>query len=254
MTFVHSASTPRSEFAAGLRDTFPLLVGSLPFGLIFGALAVSSGLSAWHALGMSLLVFAGSSQFIAVGLIGGAAALPVIVLTTFVVNLRHMLYSVTLAPHVRHLPQRWLLPLAFWLTDESFVVVARHYDSAGNPSLRHWYFLASCIAMYSNWFFWTLVGVLAGQRLPNAESWGLDFAMSVTFIGMIVPALKSRSMLAAALSAALVALLTNGLPNKFGLILAALVGVVVGMVVKPYDRPAHKNAGAASAAVGEGQA
>jgi predicted branched-subunit amino acid permease len=79
---------------------------------------------------MSAFVFAGSAQFIAVGLISSATALPIIIATTFIVNLRHMLYSATLAPHLKGISQRWLLPLAFWLTDESFVVAAKHFEEA----------------------------------------------------------------------------------------------------------------------------
>ena len=110
----------RSEFIAGWRDTFPLVLGATPFGLIFGAQAVAVGLSPAAALGMSLFVFAGSAQFIGVLLVGQHTSLVIIVLTTFVVNLRHALYSITLAPSLKHLPQRWLLPLGFLLTDETY--------------------------------------------------------------------------------------------------------------------------------------
>ena len=95
------------EFRAGAKATLPLVVGAIPFGIIFGAVAVNSGLSAWATAALSLLVFAGSSQFVAAGLVAGGAGLLVIVLTTFVVILRHSLYAVTLAPVVKQLPQRW---------------------------------------------------------------------------------------------------------------------------------------------------
>jgi len=103
--------TRTAEFWGGVRATIPLVIGAIPFGIIFGALAVNSGLSAGATAAMSAFVFAGSSQFIAAGLFGGGAGVLIIILTTFVVNLRHSLYSVTLAPHMKHLPQRWLAPL-----------------------------------------------------------------------------------------------------------------------------------------------
>src|SRR5687768_2624482 len=121
-------STRRAEFLRGVRDTLPLILGAIPFGIIFGVIATASGLSPSATMAMSLLVFAGSSQFIAAGLVGQSVATAFIILTTFVVNLRHMLYSATLAPHMRHLPQRWLLPLGFWLTDESFAIVIARYN------------------------------------------------------------------------------------------------------------------------------
>ncbi|MCK6579552.1 MAG: AzlC family ABC transporter permease [Anaerolineae bacterium] len=223
---------PRQEFIAGVRATLPLEIGAAPFGIIFGALAVTSGMSPAAAQGMSLFVFAGASQFIGVNLLAAGTALPVIVLTTFVVNLRHALYAATLAPHVRHLPQRWLAPLGFWLTDESFVVVANHYNEPGDPRHRHWFYLGSALLMYLNWQLWTLVGIIAGSAIPDPTRWGLDFAMIVTFIGMIIPTIKNHPMLAAVVTAGAVAALANPLPNKFGLILAALCGVAAGVIVE----------------------
>jgi len=101
-----SIATRRQEFFKGARDTLPLVIGAMPFGIIFGTLAAGAGLSPWGAMGMSLFVFAGSSQFIAMGLIGAGTAWPMIVLTTFVVNFRHLLYTATLLPHLRRLPAR----------------------------------------------------------------------------------------------------------------------------------------------------
>ena len=115
------------QFLLGMRDTIPMLVGAVPFGIVYGTLAVSSGLSVAATLAMSLLVFAGSAQFVAASLVASGTGLTVILLTTLIINLRHMLYSASLLPFVRHLPQRWRIGLAFWLTDESFAVVHRHY-------------------------------------------------------------------------------------------------------------------------------
>ncbi|MBK8025507.1 MAG: AzlC family ABC transporter permease [Chloroflexi bacterium] len=225
-------TTPRQEFIAGMRATIPVEVGAIPFGIIFGALAVSNGFSPAAAQGMSLFVFAGSAQFIATTLYGSGAALPVIVLTTFVINLRHALYSATLAPHVRHLSQRWLLPLAFWLTDESFVVVANRYNEPDDPRYKHWFYLGSAIFMYVNWQIWTGVGIIAGSAIPDPTRWGLDFALVVTFTAMVVPLIVNRPMLAAVVVAAAVAVVANPLPYKFGLILAALAGVTAGVIVE----------------------
>src|SRR5690554_4355294 len=179
------------QFLLGMRDTIPMLVGAVPFGIVYGTLAVSSGLSVAATLAMSLLVFAGSAQFVAASLVASGTSLTVILLTTLIVNLRHLLYSASLLPFVRHLPQRWRAPLAFWLTDESFAVVHRHYLLDDSPVERkHWYFLGSCLAMYSLWFACTLIGVLLGQALPSLGDWGLDFAMIATFIGIVVPLLR----------------------------------------------------------------
>lgn len=220
-----------------MKATFPLVVGAIPFGIIFGALAVTAGLSPRGTMGMSLFVFAGSAQFIAAGLIAAGAGTGTIVLTTFIVNLRHALYATTLAPHMKHLPQKWLLPLGFWLTDESFVVTAKRYDQPDSTPYKHWFFFGSAVFMYANWQLCTYIGLVAGSAISDPTSWGLDFAMVVTFIGMLVPMVVNRPVLAAVLVAGVTAVLADGLPNQIGLFLAALLGIIAGVLAERTSRP-----------------
>ncbi len=229
-------ASPYSEALAGARDTFPLIVGAIPFGIIFGTLALSSGLSFAGTVAMSALVFAGSAQFIAVGLMAAGTGWPLIVLTTFVVNLRHALYSATLAPYASKLPQRWQIPMAFWLTDETFAVVARRFENGQPAPGTRWYYLGSALFMYLNWQLCTYIGLTLGQMLPNAAAWGLDFAMPVTFIGMTIPYLKNRPMVATTIVAGLTALAAYSLPHKLGLIVATIAGIAAGVLVEKYQK------------------
>ena len=229
---MNETHTRGSEFIGGIRDTLPLEVGAIPFGIIFGALAVNSGLSPAAAMGFSLFVFAGSSQFIGSNLVAQGVGIPLIVFTTFIVNVRHALYGATLAPHMKHLSQRWLLPLGFLLTDETFVVVITRYNQPDKSPFKHWYHLGSSIFMYLNWNFWTFVGIVAGQSVPDLSQYGLAFAMDVTFIGMIMPQLKNRPMVLAALVAGLSAVALNNVPNKLGLIIAVFIGIAVGIIAE----------------------
>lgn len=217
------------EFLHGCRDILPLILGAIPFGIIFGTLAVGAGLSGWQAMGMSLLVFAGSAQFIAITLITGGVGAAVVLLTTFVVNLRHALYSAAMQPFVRHLPNRWRVPLAFWLTDEAFAVIQHRYARDDGSPHRHWFFLGAALTMYIGWQLSTLVGIAFGKAVPDIASWGLDFAMIATFIGIAVPMMRNRPQVASALAAGAVALLCWQLPYKLGLVAAALAGIVVGV-------------------------
>ncbi len=221
----------REEFFSGVRDTFPLIVGAIPFGIIFGALAVSAGLSVPAAVAMSLIVFAGSAQFIAAGLVSQGAGVLIIVLTTFVVNLRHGLYAASLGPYLRGLSQRWLVPLGFWLTDEAYAVVIQRYERADASPHKHWYYLGSCVFMYVNWQICTLIGIVAGTRLQGISDWGLEFALVVTFIGIVVPLLTTFPMLLASLVAGGVALWFRELPNQLGLMLGALAGIAAGYLL-----------------------
>lgn len=225
-------SSARTHFWQGAKDTFPLLVGALPFGLIYGALGIASGLSPAATAAMSLVVFAGSAQFIAVSLIAAQTPAVVIALTTFVVNARHILYSATLAPQLKGLSTRWLVPLGFWLTDESFVVAVKGFEERNQLEERKWYLLGSELAMYTNWFAATGLGILAGQAIDDPGSWGLDFALVVTFIGMLVPMVKGRPELLAVLVSGVTAVLGYGLPHRAGLLLAAVLGVLSGVLAE----------------------
>jgi len=222
--------TRLSEFFAGARATIPLILGAIPFGLMFGAVAINAGITPFGTIAMSLFVFAGSGQFIAAGLVSQGIQTGFIILTTFVVNLRHALYAASLAPFMRHLPQRWLLPLGFWLTDETYAVVIKRYAEGEDSPYRHWYHLGSAVAMYLNWQVCTILGVLAGKAIPDAAGWGLDFAMVVTFIGIVVPMITSYPMLVAALTAGGTSLLFDSLPNKAGLMIAAVIGIAAGYI------------------------
>lgn len=228
--------TRRHEFLGGMKATIPLIVGAIPFGIIFGAVAVNAGISSWGAAAMSAFVFAGSAQFVAAGLVASGAGLAIIIVTTFVVNLRHSLYSVTLAPFMHQLPQRWLLVLGFTLTDETFLVVIDRYRQNDSSPYKHWYHLGSAVFMYANWQLCTWIGIFAGQALPNPASWGLDFALVVTFIGMLMPGLSSRPAVACAIAAGAASILCAPLPNRLGLIVAALVGVTAGLMAERFRR------------------
>ena len=227
---MHNA-TRSACFTAGARDTLPMLVGAAPFGMIFGSLASAAHIAPWQGQLMSLSVYAGSSQFIAIGLLAANTGMLVIWLATFIVNLRHMLYAATLLPHVRHLPRRWRWSLGFFLTDETFAVMDRYYRQHAAAPNGHWYFLGSCLSMYVNWQCWTLVGLLFGAAFPQLQTLGLDYAMVVTFIAIVVPQIFKLPQFSAALTAGAVAYLLQGLPYKLGLLAAIAAGVGTGLLL-----------------------
>lgn len=216
------------EFWDGVKDTIPLIVGAIPFGLIFGTLAMSEGLSIWATVGMSLFVFAGSAQFIAVSLLAVGTGVPLIIATTFIVNLRHLLYAANLVSHVKGFSHLWRMLMAFGLTDECFAVFSTRIGKTGRASRS--YYLGSFLFMYGNWNLCTILGIVLGNSIPNIGEWGLEIAMSVTFIGMVIPYLKNRPMWAAVLVAGGVSLVAYPLPHKLGLMVAALAGISTGIL------------------------
>jgi 4-azaleucine resistance transporter AzlC len=218
------------SFWAGVRAEFPLLIGVFPFGLIYGTLALGAGLAPISAQLMSSIVFAGSSQFVAAQLIHDAAPGVVIVLTIAVINLRHMLYSASIAPYIENLSPRWKGVLAYLLTDEAYAATIIHFEAEGLTPTSHWFFLGAGFSLWFTWQVSSALGILLGTAIPS--SWSLDFALPLTFIAMVMPVLKDRPVIASAISAGVVALLAYNLPFKLGLILAALIGIFVGIVLE----------------------
>jgi 4-azaleucine resistance transporter AzlC len=217
----------RGEFVLGLRDQVPILLAVIPFGLIFGALALAEGISPIAAQGFSLFVFAGSAQFIAVTLIGDGTPVAVAILTIAIVNLRHALYSATLGPYLAHLPRRWRWPLSWLLTDEAFATSVVHFRHRPGPH-RHWYLLGSGLALWTSWQASTAIGIALGAAIP--PSWNLEFALPLTFIALLIPVLRDRPAWAAALSAGIVAVLLAFLPYKLGLLAGAASGIAAGLL------------------------
>lgn len=224
----------RSSFLSGIRAQLPILLGVAPFGMIYGVLARSAGLPPEIAQAMSSIVFAGSSQFIGTTLFRESAPFVVIVLTTFVVNLRHALYSASLAPYVESLSLRWKILIAYLLTDEGYAVGIARYQQlpfAGSP---HYYYLGSAMALWVTWQLSTAIGVFFGAQVP--ASWGLDFALPITFIAIMIPVLADRPSALAAAVAAVVALAAHDLNYKIGLIIAALSGIVAGLIAERFTK------------------
>jgi 4-azaleucine resistance transporter AzlC len=223
-------SESRNAFFNGVRAEFPLLISVFPFGMIYGALALDAGLSPLASQLMSSIVFAGSSQFVTAQLVHDAAPGFVIVLTIAVVNLRHMLYSASLAPYLKNLSLKWKVLLSYLLTDEAYAPSVLNYEKEGITPVSHWFLLGAGFALWFIWQISTALGIFLGTAIPKA--WPLDFALPLTFIAMVVPILKNSPMIAAAVSAGLVALLTFSLPFKLGIILAALTGIIVGTILE----------------------
>lgn len=222
-------SEPTKNFWAGVRAEIPLLIGVFPFGMIYGALALNAGISKLASQMMSSIVFAGSSQFITTQLVREAAPGIVIVLTIAVVNLRHMLYSASLAPYLASLSTRWKIILSYLLTDEAYAPTILQYEKEGVQPFSHWFLLGAGLALWFTWQVSTALGIFLGAAIP--DSWSLDFALPLTFIAMLVPVLKNRPAIAAAASAGIVALAAYSLPYGLGLILAAMVGILVGSLL-----------------------
>lgn len=220
-----------TQLSAGIKAELPIALGVIPFGMIYGVLALSAGLPPLLAQAMSAIVFAGSAQFIGVQLISAATPAAVLLMTTFIVNLRHMFYSAAMAPELKHLSTGWRWLLSYLLTDEAYVVTAIHYNQQRESSAgRHFFLLGAGMTLWVFWQTSTAVGIFLGTQIP--DSWSLDFTLALTFIGLVVPSLKNRANVATVFCAGIIAVLAFGLPLKLGLMIATTVGIITGVWVK----------------------
>ena len=231
-------SSRSAAFWLGVRALLPMHVGVMPFGIIYGIVALQSGIPPLAAVLMSSIVFAGSAQFLLAQLVGAGAPALLMVGAAGVVNLRHALYSASVAPVLKSLSWRWKLLLAYLLTDEAYAAAIPHLLASPRGSHAHWILFGAGFALWAGWQIATLAGVVLGARLPDNLS--LEFALPLTFIAIVVPLLTDRRRLAIALVAGILAVLLAGLPYKLGLFCSALAALLVVAGIVLVNAPARR--------------
>lgn len=232
------SQTQRSVFLEGVREISVLIPGIFPFGMVVGIAALEAGLSPLQAFMGSLVIFAGASQLVAYELIGSAAPLLLVVLAALTVNLRFLLYSASLAPYMRNLPLGLRAFCAHIMTDQAYVFGYRRYVEFPDRPHPQAYYLGAALPLLATWLSSTLAGILLGRGLPDYLE--LEFAVPLCFIAILVPAVKDRASLGAALVGGVVAILLGGLPWKLSLLLGALCGISAGVLLRGrQEEPAH---------------
>ncbi|ROO24611.1 AzlC family ABC transporter permease [Salinisphaera orenii] len=215
------------DFAAGAQAVLPLLLSVLPFALITGVVAVQLGFSAVVASAFSLVVFAGASQIVAMQLIHDGAPLAIILLTVAFINLRFTMYSASIAPYFRGASAGWKALAGYLLTDQAYVLGLYGFAERDGIGRRLAFYLGVALPLWFGWQVATVLGATLGARLPAA--WGLDFAIPLTFMALVMPALRDAPSWAAAATGGAVAVAAHDLPWNLGLIAGALAGIAAGM-------------------------
>jgi len=227
-----STASPSAAFRRGIVASLPFQLVIVPFGLLFGVVATEAGLGVAEAMGFSILVIAGASQFTAVQMLDAGAPTLVILATALAVNLRMAMYSASLTPHLgaAKLWQRALV--AYANVDQTYVSSIAEYERhPGMPLAGKLAFFAGTFAITGPlWVAATLAGAVAGDRIP--ASLGLDFALPITFLAMVAPMLRTVAHVAAAGVSVVGALVLAGLPAGTGLPVAALAAMVTGAAVE----------------------
>lgn len=232
-----SAQKHEDSFLKGVKDCAPTLLGYLSIGFAAGVVQKTAGLSLAEIALMSLLLYAGSAQFIAAGMIASSLSAPSIIMTIFFVNLRHLLLSAALSPYFRHLSPLKNMLIGSLLTDETFGVAIN--ETMKKKSISERWMHGLNITAYLNWFIANMAGAYFGQWISNPEQFGLDFALPAMFIGLLVLAMLSRSKIvldaAVAISAALIALgVCLFVSGSLGVIAATIMASTIGMVLEKW--------------------
>lgn len=221
-------------FIKGIKDCIPTIFGYISIGIACGVLSKSCDLSLGETLGMSAFIYAGSAQFIAAGMMVSKASILSIVVTIFFVNLRHIFMSASMAPYFKKNSFCKNLSLGVLLTDETFLVAAD--EGAKNKKINFWWMTGLNMAAYINWVVATGIGVLIGSLIPDYKLFGLDFALTAMFIGLLISAVENTKIKKAVciISSSIISLLlcTLVMSTNTGVIISAVIGAVVGLFIK----------------------
>lgn len=236
---VQMNSSPRDEdsFIQGVKDCVPTLLGYLSIGLAAGVIQKTAGLSIAEIALMSMILYAGSAQFIAAGMIAASSSIPAIIITIFFVNLRHILLSAALAPYFRHLTPLRNMLVGSLLTDETFGVAIS--EAAKKKRISEKWMHGLNITAYVNWLAANLAGAFLAQWISNPEKFGLAFALPAMFIGILVLSMLARNRIKLDIVVAIIAVIiavgsSFFLSSSMGVIVATIIASTIGMVVEKW--------------------
>ncbi|MBK5934504.1 putative branched-subunit amino acid permease [Rhodovulum imhoffii] len=220
------------SFWLGVRHGAPFTLVIVPFALLFGIVATEAGLNIAQVMGFSALVIAGAAQFTAVQMLSDNAPTVVVLLAALAVNLRMAMYSAALTPHLGAAPLWARGLIAYILVDETYALAARRFETHPDQPLGHKisYYFGTCATVAPFWYAMTLLGALVGQGIP--PEFALDFALPLTFIALVAPALRTPAHVAAAAVSVAGALALSALPYNIGLLIAAAAAMATGAQVE----------------------
>ncbi len=227
---ISMSHTPREALLAGIKAIAPISFAAFPFGLAIGVIAADVNLTAVQTITMSMFVFAGVAQLIALELLANDSLLWIIVLSSAMVNLRQVIYSASIAPHFKDLSKKWKTLISYLLIDQPYALAIAHYEENPNAPHKQWYYLGLCAPLWVSWFITVSIGYFAGAVIP--DSWELNFVVHIMFLALLVPAIKGFPYLAAAIVAASVAIVGQELPHNLGLVTAILFGMATGALLE----------------------
>lgn len=221
----------QNTFREAYNASWPAMPGIFAWGLVTGMAMMKSGLTLWQALGMTLVVFAGSAQLAALPLIAANVPALMVFLTALVVNLRFVIFAAAIGPHFAHLPWYKRIGYGYLNGDIMMALFQRRFplETLDKPAGKAGYFTGIC---YPNWVAWqtgSIAGILLASQIP--QSWGVGFAGTLALLAITIPSIINIAALAGVIVAGIVAVAAAGLPYRLGLLLAVIVGMTAAMLV-----------------------
>ena len=224
-------------FSKGIIDVSPLMIPVVPFGLIFGILAIDIGFTPLATMGMSLIIFGGASQIVLLQLFSGGASSLVIISSVGAVNSRHLLYGAVVSEHVSDLKLFWKIIISYFLIDQAFAR-SNEYFKKNNDKNKYFHLIGGGVTCWVIWQTTTFLGIILGSAIP--EKLGLSFAVPLTFLALLVNDFRKMINVIVIIISGLVATLGyNYIPYKAYVIVAALTGLFIAMIltkiIKKYE-------------------
>jgi 4-azaleucine resistance transporter AzlC len=224
------AYSNKRGWLSGVFRAVPIVLGYVPVGFAYGVLAQKAGISGVNTVLMSLLVYAGAAQLIAVGLFAAKASAVSIIITTFVVNLRHLIMASAIAPFLKRWRKVELAAFAYQLTDETFAVHSTHFSSGVPGKLE---VFATNMTAQTSWVAGTVLGIVAGHLITDVKPLALDYALPAMFVALLVLQIKNRiQIVVALLTGALAIVLVRTGMEQWHIITATVIGATVGLGIE----------------------
>ena len=216
-------------FLKGIRDVSPLMIPVVPFGLIFGVLAIDVGFTPIQTMGMSLIVFGGASQIVLLQLFSGGASSLVIISSVGAVNSRHLLYGAVVSEHLSDLKLIWKIIISYFLIDQAFAI-SNEYLKKNKNSNRYFHLVGGGATCWVIWQSTTFFGIILGASIP--EELGLSFAVPLTFLALLVNDFRKLiNIFVIIVSGAVATFGYNYIPFKAYVIVAALSGLITAIIL-----------------------
>ena len=219
----------RKLFFRGMKDVSPLMIPVVPFGIIFGVLAIELGFNGYTTMGMSIIIFGGASQIIFLQLFSAGASSLIILSSVGAVNSRHLLYGAVLSEHLSDLKLSWKIIISYFLVDQAFAV-SNSYLKKNNDKNKHFHLFGAGVTCWTIWQITTFIGIVLGSVIP--DELGLTFAIPLTFLALLINDFRKLINVIVILVSGIIATLGyQVIPFKAYVIVASLSGLIVAFIL-----------------------